>query len=114
MRQQFVRRTPAADFFECVASLSEIRQDELLGERSAFGKCSRTRTRESLVRAIDQRDVPDVGDRRPIAEGIGVERTGDPATQVGDAGAGCGGHEHGVVVVPRRGQVDFICNAKNF
>src|SRR4051794_24526082 len=72
------------------------------------------RADQGAMRAIDERDVPDVGDRRVVGDSIDVECGNDPTAQLTDPCPGQSRDRHGLVVVPDRDAVTFICNAKHF
>ena len=56
------------------ARVLQIREHEFFRQRAAFGQRRGARARQRLVRALDQRDVTHVGDRRPVAQRLDVER----------------------------------------
>ena len=101
-------------FFERGARIRQIREHEFLRHRSAFRARGCPRAEQRAMRAIDQRDVPDVGHRGTIAQRIDVERRRDPAAQFVETRARRRRHAHGAIVVPHRDQIDLICNVKNF
>ena len=68
MREHIVARPLAADFLEGDARLLQIGEHEFFRQRPAVGKGRVSRSRQGVVRALDERDVPHVSDGRPISE----------------------------------------------
>ena len=67
MREQIFRRAAAADLLECRARILQIREDEFFRQRTAVRERGATGSRERIVRARHQHDMPRVRDLRTIS-----------------------------------------------
>src|SRR3954471_11995921 len=111
--EQIVGRAPAVDFFERRAGISKIREHELL-RQGRIGGDGGARACERAVRAVDERDMPYVRDRRAVARQVDVERGGDRAAQHVEPGTGRRRHRNRPRVGPRRRQIRFVRNINHF
>src|SRR5438477_794806 len=73
VREQVLRRAAPSDLFESGLRVLQICQHEFLRQRRCGGGGG-PRAAERVVRAFNQRDVTDVGDLRPIATALHIER----------------------------------------
>ena len=67
MREQIIRRPSSGNLFERVARVLKIGENEFLGHAGALFVDRGPRSRQRLVRFLEQRDVTQIRDGRPIA-----------------------------------------------
>ena len=88
MREQIIRRPPSGNLFERAARVLKIGENEFFGHAGALFVDRGPRSRQRLVRFLEQRDVTQIRDGRPIAGGLDVEDSGQFVTKTIQPDAG--------------------------
>ena len=62
MGEDVVARAPSVDFFKRAACILQVREHKFFGQRAVGGGRCRKRPIQCIVGALDERNVPDIGD----------------------------------------------------
>ena len=73
MLEEGVGGARSSDLLECRARIPEIGEYELLRRRRAPGRCGTPRAEQTIVRALNQGDMANVRDPRPVSQKVDVQ-----------------------------------------
>src|SRR5262245_22370851 len=108
VRQQGIRSTLSGYFLQGVARVLQIGQHEFFGKRATALKRRVPRAFQSVARSLEQRRVPQVGDRRTLGLHIHAKLVEDSSPQCVETVAGDRRYFDGAVVPPHSSDVALI------